>query len=217
MQLIKTNKGVFFTSIAVLALATTSLIASADARPHHRKARHYVAATAGNAAIDDRYAHVAQGGFSMMMQPQYAMRQQPTTRQSRRMERQGTARQGMAMNAMSFGSSGIVDQARRYVGSNPTGRSRLWCARFLNMVLERSGRRGTGSDMASSFASFGNRVSGPQVGAIAVMSRGKRGGHVGIVSGIDESGNPIIISGNHGGRVAESTYPRGRVYSYVMP
>lgn len=121
------------------------------------------------------------------------------------------------MNAMSFGSSGIVDQARRYVGSNPTGRSRLWCARFLNMVLERSGRRGTGSDMASSFASFGNRISGPQVGAIAVMSRGKRGGHVGIVSGIDESGNPIIISGNHGGRVAESTYPRGRVYSYVMP
>lgn len=217
MQLIKTNKGVFFTSIAVLALATTSLIASADARPHHRKARHYVAATAGNAAIDDRYAHVAQGGFSMMMQPQYAMRQQPTTRQSRRVARQGSARQGMAMNAMSFGSSGIVDQARRYVGSNPTGRSRLWCARFLNMVLERSGRRGTGSDMASSFASFGNRVSGPQVGAIAVMSRGKRGGHVGIVSGIDESGNPIIISGNHGGRVAESTYPRGRVYSYVMP
>lgn len=217
MQLIKTNKSVFFTSIAVLALATTSLIASADARPHHRKARHYVAATAGNAAIDDRYAHVARGGFSMMMQPQYAMRQQPTTRQSRRVARQGSARQGMAMNAMSFGSSGIVDQARRYVGSNPTGRSRLWCARFLNMVLERSGRRGTGSDMASSFASFGNRVSGPQVGAIAVMSRGKRGGHVGIVSGIDESGNPIIISGNHGGRVAESTYPRGRVYSYVMP
>ena len=71
--------------------------------------------------------------------------------------------------------------------------------------------------MARSFASFGNRVSGPQIGAIAVMSRGKRGGHVGIVSGIDEAGNPIIISGNHSGRVAESTYPRGRVHSYVMP
>ena len=94
-----------------------------------------------------------------------------------------------------------MSQARAYLGSNPTGRSSLWCARFLNMVLERNGRRGTGSDMASSFASFGSRVSGPQVGAIAVMSRGKRGGHVGIVSGIDESGNPIIISGNHGGRV----------------
>ena len=85
------------------------------------------------------------------------------------------------------------------------------------MVLERTGRRGTGSDMASSFASFGSRVSGPQVGAIAVMSRGKRGGHVGIVSGIDRSGNPIIISGNHGGRVGEGAYPRGRIYAYVMP
>jgi uncharacterized protein (TIGR02594 family) len=212
MQLIKTNKGVLITSVAVLALVTTGLIASADARPHHRK-RHYVAVTAGNTATDDRYAHVAQGGFGMMM-PQ----QQPATRQSRRAARQGmAARQSMAMNTMSFGSSGIVAQARAYLGSNPTGRGSLWCARFLNMVLERSGRRGTGSDMASSFASFGSRVSGPQVGAIAVMSRGKRGGHVGIVSGIDESGNPIIISGNHGGRVAESTYPRGRVYSYVMP
>jgi len=212
MQLIKTNKSVLITSVAVLAVVTTGLIASADARPHHRK-RHYVAANSGPSAMDDRYAH-AQGGFGMMMQPMM-QQQQPATRQSRRAARQ--TRQSTAMNGMSFGSSGIVAQARAYLGSNPTGRSSLWCARFLNMVLERSGRRGTGSDMASSFAAYGNRVSGPQVGAIAVMSRGKRGGHVGIVSGIDESGNPIVISGNHGGRVAESSYPRGRIYAYVMP
>jgi len=205
MQLIKTNKSVLITSMAVLALVTTGLIASADARPHHRK-RHYVAANSAVAGIDDRYAHAAQGGFGMMMP------QQPATRQSRR-----AARQGTATNTMSFGSSGLVSQARSYLGSNPTGRSSLWCARFLNMVLERSGHRGTGSDMANSFASYGSRISGPQVGAIAVMSRGKRGGHVGIVSGIDESGNPIVISGNHGGRVAESSYPRGRIYAYVMP
>jgi len=55
----------------------------------------------------------------------------------------------------------------------------------MNMVLEKSGRRGTGSNMANSFANYGSRVSGPQVGAIAVMSRGKRGGHVGIVSGLE--------------------------------
>jgi len=117
----------------------------------------------------------------------------------------------------SFGGGGLVAEARRHIGTNPTGMSALWCARFMNMVLEKSGRRGTGSNMASSFASYGRRISGPQVGAIAVMSRGKRGGHVGIVSGIDQSGNPIIISGNHGKRVAESTYSRGRVYAYVMP
>ena len=116
-----------------------------------------------------------------------------------------------------FGSTNIVAEARRYIGGNPTGRSRLWCARFMNMVLQRSGHKGTGSDMARSFASYGQRISGPQVGAIAVMSRGKRGGHVGVVSGIDAKGNPIVVSGNHGRRVAESVYPRGRVYAYVMP
>jgi uncharacterized protein (TIGR02594 family) len=110
-----------------------------------------------------------------------------------------------------------VAQARRYLGTNPTGMGALWCARFMNMVLEKSGRRGTGSNMASSFAGYGRRVAGPQVGAIAVMSRGRRGGHVGVVSGIDKSGNPIIISGNHNRRVGESVYPRGRIYAYVMP
>ncbi|ABD08938.1 conserved hypothetical protein [Rhodopseudomonas palustris HaA2] len=115
------------------------------------------------------------------------------------------------------GNSSLVAEARRYIGGNPTGRSRLWCARFMNMVLERAGHRGTGSDMASSFARYGQRISGPQVGAIAVMSRGKRGGHVGIVSGIDSSGNPIVVSGNHGRRVAESVYSKSRIYAYVMP
>ena len=118
--------------------------------------------------------------------------------------------------AAGFGSSNVVAVARRYIGGNPTGRGRLWCARFMNMVLQRSGLHGTGSDMARSFASYGQRVSGPQIGAIAVMGR-RGGGHVGVVSGIDASGNPIVVSGNHGHRVAESVYPRGRIYAYVMP
>ncbi len=117
----------------------------------------------------------------------------------------------------SFGGGNVVAEARRHIGGNPTGRSSLWCATFMNMVLERAGHRGTGSNLARSFAAYGQRVSGPQVGAIAVMSRGRRGGHVGVVSGIDASGNPIIISGNHNRRVAEAVYPRGRIYAYVMP
>jgi uncharacterized protein (TIGR02594 family) len=115
-----------------------------------------------------------------------------------------------------FGSSNVVAEARRYLGGNPTGRGRLWCARFMNMVLQRSGYHGTGSDMARSFAGYGQRVSGPQVGAIAVMGR-RGGGHVGIVSGIDASGNPIVVSGNNGNRVREAPISRGRIYAYVMP
>ena len=115
-----------------------------------------------------------------------------------------------------FGSSNVVAEARRYLGGNPTGRGRLWCARFMNLVLQRSGYHGTGSDMARSFASYGQRVSGPQVGAIAVMGR-RGGGHVGIITGIDASGNPIMISGNNGNRVREAPISRGRIYAYVMP
>jgi uncharacterized protein (TIGR02594 family) len=115
-----------------------------------------------------------------------------------------------------FGSSNVVAEARQYLGGNPTGRGSLWCARFMNMVLEHTGHRGTGSDMASSFANYGQRVSGPQIGAIAVMGR-RGGGHVGVVSGIDASGNPIVVSGNNRNRVREAPISRGRIYAYVMP
>ncbi|WP_334417636.1 MULTISPECIES: TIGR02594 family protein [unclassified Bradyrhizobium] len=119
--------------------------------------------------------------------------------------------------ASGYTSSNVVAEARKYLGGNPTGRGSLWCARFMNMVLQHSGYRGTGSDMASSFAKYGQRISGPQVGAIAVMSRGRRGGHVGIITGVDAKGNPIMISGNSGNRVREMPVSRGRIYAYVMP
>jgi uncharacterized protein (TIGR02594 family) len=118
-------------------------------------------------------------------------------------------------SAGAFGSSGVVSEARRYIGTNPTGRGSLWCGAFMDMVLRRTGHPG-GGNLAASYARYGTRVSGPQVGAIAVMGR-RGGGHVGVVSGIDAAGNPIVISGNHNHRVAESVYPRGRIYAYVMP
>jgi uncharacterized protein (TIGR02594 family) len=116
-----------------------------------------------------------------------------------------------------FGWPSLVSEARKYMGTNPTRRSRLWCATFMNMVLAKTGYAGTNSDAAKSFAQYGRRVSEPQIGAIAVLTRGRTGGHVGVVSGIDNNGNPIIISGNHGHRVGEAIYPRTRVIAYVMP
>jgi uncharacterized protein (TIGR02594 family) len=116
-----------------------------------------------------------------------------------------------------FGWPALVSEARKYMGTNPTARSRLWCATFMNMVLAKVGYAGTNSDAAKSFSQYGHRISEPKIGAIAVLTRGKRGGHVGVVSGIDKNGNPIIISGNHGHRVGEASYPRSRVIAYVMP
>lgn len=111
----------------------------------------------------------------------------------------------------------LVAEARKYMGTNPTMRSKLWCATFMNFVLAKVGYAGTNSDAAKSFAYYGRRINEPQIGAIAVLTRGKRGGHVGVVSGIDTSGNPIIISGNHNKRVGEAVYARKRVIAYVMP
>jgi uncharacterized protein (TIGR02594 family) len=128
-----------------------------------------------------------------------------------------SATSGAMAASSGFGSSNIVAEARRFIGTgNPTSRATLWCARFMNMVLRDLGYRGTGSDAASSFASYGQRVSGPQVGAIAVMSR-HGGGHVGVVSGIDAQGNPILVSGNYGNRVREAAVSRRRIYAYVVP
>ena len=111
----------------------------------------------------------------------------------------------------------LVAEARKYMGTNPTARSRLWCATFMNLVLAKLGYAGTNSDAARSFAYYGKRISEPRVGAIAVLTRGKNGGHVGVVSGIDNNGNPVIISGNHNKRVGEAVYARSRVIAYVMP
>lgn len=116
-----------------------------------------------------------------------------------------------------FGWPVLVAEARKYMGTNPTDRKRLWCATFMNMVLAKAGYSGTNSDAAKSFAQYGRRISEPRVGAIAVLTRGKNGGHVGVVSGVDANGNPIIISGNHNKRVGEATYARSRVIAYVMP
>jgi uncharacterized protein (TIGR02594 family) len=121
-----------------------------------------------------------------------------------------------AGTASSGSSSSLVMEARQFLGTKPSGMGSLWCARFMNMVLEKTGHKGTGSAMANSFASYGTRVSGPQVGAIAVMGR-HGGGHVGIITGIDSSGNPIMISGNNRNSVREAPVSRGRIYAYVMP
>jgi uncharacterized protein (TIGR02594 family) len=114
-----------------------------------------------------------------------------------------------------FGDS-LVMLAQSQLGNGAIyGRSSLWCGRFMNWTLAHAGYRGTGSDLAKSFLKF-PRTS-PHVGAIAVFSRGGRSGHVGLVTGFDTDGNPIIISGNHGHRVARGVYPRRRVIAYVSP
>lgn len=124
--------------------------------------------------------------------------------------------------AWGFGIPSLVATARRFLGTNPTHRRTLWCGAFTDFVLRLTGHKG-GGDLALAYKHYGHRVPGPRVGAIAVMRRngldasGARGGHVGIVSGVDSKGNPIVISGNFRNTVAEAVFPKGSVVAYVMP
>jgi uncharacterized protein (TIGR02594 family) len=115
----------------------------------------------------------------------------------------------------SVSSNDLITEARKYLGGNPTGWARDWCGKFLDMVLKKTGHKG-GGNLARGYIKYGTRLAGPQVGAIAVFSR-KGGGHVGIVTGVDANGNPIIISGNYNDRVAIATYPASRALAYVWP
>ena len=205
------------------AIAVSVSPASARSHRHHSAERH----TRAHYAVRHfhHYRHYARRSHRHLARSSRFERGAAQLQASGFMNTQASYQAGAAANANTGsmatgggfgGGSGLVSEARRYLGGNPTGRGRLWCARFMNMVLQHTGHQGTGSDMASSFSHYGTRVSGPQVGAIAVMGR-RGGGHVGIITGVDAQGNPIMISGNNGNRVREAPISRGRIYAYVMP
>lgn len=212
VELFAFRRWVRFIALALCSAAIAVSVTPASARPHHGAGRHARAYHAGHHAR--HYAHHRSHHY------RHAARSSRGGRGVAQMESDGanaSIADSSSQAAAEGSSSNVVAEARRHLGGNPTGRGRLWCARFMNMVLQHSGYRGTGSDMARSFASYGQRVSGPQVGAIAVMARGRGGGHVGVITGIDAKGNPIMISGNNGNRVREAPISRGRILAYVMP
>jgi uncharacterized protein (TIGR02594 family) len=119
------------------------------------------------------------------------------------------------------GAAGVLLEALRWRGRT-AGQlglpAKLWCADFMNFVLRKAGGKGTHSRAARSFLEFGKRLDGPRVGAIVIFRRGgPNNGHVGVVRGTDGNGNPIVVSGNHGNKVAQSVYPKSKVLAYVMP
>ena len=118
---------------------------------------------------------------------------------------------GAIGGAMGYATSPWLNHALRELGTNPTGWSRRWCAKSVNLWLQQSGKRGCGGNTAISCLKAGRRLSGPQVGALAVMTH-----HVGIVKAVN--GNSLtLVSGNHNHKVGVGSYSRGRVVAYVWP
>ena len=205
-------------TILLCSAAVAVLATSAIARPvHHRhrvaQAPQAVSQSFTGADRDVRYsanmsqAAVQVGGESGNLGRRYTRRSSADAR-ARAQSHSNSAYGGATSNS-------LVAEARKYIGTNPTGRGSLWCGAFMDLVLKRTGHAG-GGNLASAYARYGSRVGGPQVGAIAVMGR-RGGGHVGVVSGVDANGNPIIVSGNHNHTVAETVYPASRIHAYVLP
>src|SRR6202167_4191717 len=142
--------------LVALALCSVAIIASAapaSARSHHGIARYahahhharYAGRHTGRHFAYRHYRHIARGsrwerGVAQMQAHGFANTHATFS---------SSISSGDMATSGGFGSSSVVAEARRYIGGNPTSRASLWCARFMNMVLARSGHRGTGSDMAS--------------------------------------------------------------------
>src|SRR5438034_6173517 len=149
VQLFAFRRSLRLVALALCSMAFAISASPASARSHHGAERHAGAWHAGHHArhYAPRYTrHVARGsrwdrGVAQMQAQGFA-----NTNTSPVPNTGGVTMQD------SFGSSNVVAEARRYLGGNPTGRGRLWCARFMNLVLQHSGYKGTGSDMATSFA-----------------------------------------------------------------
>jgi uncharacterized protein (TIGR02594 family) len=210
----------FRRSLVALAFCSAAIAASsspASARSHHGSQRYVHARHTGHYFARRSFSHYRHYAHASRWEHGVARLRARGFEPTQASVTPGAYEPGSGFaSSGSFGGSNLVADARRYLGTNPTSRGSLWCARFMNMVLQDTGHRGTGSDLAASFARYGTRVSGPQVGAIAVMGR-RGGGHVGIITGVDARGNPIMISGNNRNRVREAPVSRGRIYAYVMP
>lgn len=95
-----------------------------------------------------------------------------------------------------------------------------WCSAFVNWVFRQIGTKGTGSAMARSWQSWGERLKTPRRGCVVVFWRSSRKGtlgHVGFYLGTDR-GMIRVLGGNQTNAVtADSLYSPDRVLAYVWP
>lgn len=93
-----------------------------------------------------------------------------------------------------------------------------WCAAFVGACLARAGAVPTGSLMARSYATAGEGLDQPRLGAIAVLSRGAdpSAGHVGFLVGWSAQ-SLILLGGNQGDGVSIAAFDRRRLVALRWP
>jgi hypothetical protein len=163
------------------ALAALCLMLIAAQPADARRARH-VAATPDPVGyvVDDRYPHL------------------------RMPEAVATARAWKSGHRF---SGDLAWRAGRHLGTNPTGWARVWCGKFLRMVVPRD--PGPAFNVARNWKHYGSAAHGPVAGAIGVMPH-----HVGIVLGRCADGGVLLRSGNHNKTVGDGCYPQRRFIAF---
>jgi uncharacterized protein (TIGR02594 family) len=93
-----------------------------------------------------------------------------------------------------------------------------WCAAFVGACLERTNIHSSRSLLARSYLTFGDQLTAPKVGAIAVLSRGSDVtlGHVGFVVGTTAT-RIMLLSGNQSNQVMVSSFPFDRLLDLRWP
>lgn len=108
--------------------------------------------------------------------------------------------------------SSILATARRYLGSrNFTGHRGIpWCAAAIGSWLRQAGYASLRSLRAIDYLHYG-APTWPHIGALAVLRH-----HIGIVAGLTARG-VLLLSGNHGHRVAYGIYSMYRILGFREP
>lgn len=92
-----------------------------------------------------------------------------------------------------------------------------WCAAFVSAVLEKSDIVSARTGWARGYSKWGDKLHGPAIGAVAVLSRGPKFGHVGFVVGRTKEGLLLLLGGNQGDTVSIAAFDPSRVLSYRWP
>ncbi len=92
-----------------------------------------------------------------------------------------------------------------------------WCASFVSAVLELDGKQSARSAWARSYLNWGFPIHGPAVGAIAVLERGPKAGHVAFVVGRSGMDEILLLGGNQSDMVKISAFDMQRVIGFRWP
>lgn len=95
-----------------------------------------------------------------------------------------------------------------------------WCAAFVGGVLEECGIQSTRSAAARSYEKYGEAVTMPTYGAIAVFWRGSKTGwqgHVTFLVGTTKAGDLLCLGGNQSDAVTVAKFDRARLLGFRFP